>query len=37
MKNYLFDKAFLKKLDYHREKETYIRIISLTNDEYPRE
>ena len=37
MKDYLFDKAFLKKLDYHREKETYIRIISLTNDEYPRE
>lgn len=37
MKNYLFDKEFLKKLDYHREKETYIRITSLTNDEYPRE
>lgn len=37
MKDYLFDKAFLKKLDYHREKETYIRITSLTNDEYPRE
>lgn len=37
MKDYLFDKEFLKKLDYHREKETYIRITSLTNDEYPRE
>lgn len=37
MKNYLFDNQFLKKLDYHKEKETYIRIISLTNDEYPRE
>ena len=37
MKNYLFDKDFLKKLDYHREKQTYIRITSLTNDEYPRE
>lgn len=37
MKEYLFDKEFLKQLDYHREKETYIRITSLTNDEYPRE
>ena len=37
MKNYLFDKEFLKELDYHKEKETYIRIISLTNDELPRE
>ena len=37
MKKYLFDKEFLKQLDYHREKETYVRIISLTNDEYPRE
>ena len=35
MNNYLFDKEFLKRLDYHREKETYIRITSLTNDEYP--
>lgn len=37
MKKYLFDKEFLKQLDYHREKETYVRITSLTNDEYPRE
>lgn len=37
MKNYLFDKEFLKQLDYNQEKETYVRIISLTNDEYPRE
>ena len=37
MKNYLFDQKFLKELDYSRTKETYIRIISLTNDEYPRE
>lgn len=37
MKNYLFDKEFLKQLDYSQEKETYVRIISLTNDEYPRE
>ena len=37
MKNYLFDKEFLKELDYHKEKETYVRIISLTNDELPRE
>ena len=37
MKNYLFDKEFLKQLDYNQEKQTYVRIISLTNDEYPRE
>ena len=37
MKEYLFDKEFLKQLDYYREKETHVRIISLTNDEYPRE
>ena len=37
MENYLYDKEFLKELDYHREKEIYIRIISLSNDEYPRE
>lgn len=37
MKKYLFDQKFLKELDYSRTKETYIRIISLTNDEYPRE
>ena len=33
----MFDKEFLEKLDYHREKDIYIRIISLTNDDYPRE
>lgn len=37
MKQYLFDNEFLKKLDYNREKQIYTRIISLTNDEYPRE
>ena len=37
MRQYMFDKEFLKQLDYHREKETYIRITSLSNDEYPRE
>ena len=37
MKNYLFDKEFLKQLDYNQEKQIYVRIISLTNDEYPRE
>ena len=37
MKNYLLDTEFLKQLDYNREKETYVKIISLTNNEYPRE
>lgn len=37
MKKYLQDKEFLKQLDYDREKETYIRIIALNNDEMPRE
>jgi hypothetical protein len=35
MNGYLFDKEFLKELDFHREKETYVRVISLTNDELP--
>ena len=37
MNNYMFDLEFLKQLDYHRDKQTYVRITSLTNDEYPRE
>lgn len=37
MNDYLMDSKFLKELDYHREKDTYIRITSLTNDDYPRE
>ena len=37
MKEYLQDKDFLKRLDYNREKETYVRIIALSNDELPRE
>lgn len=37
MKSYLLDKEFLKQLDYSKGKEVYVRIISLTNDEYPRE
>ena len=32
-----YDKEFLKALDYHREKTTYVRITALSNDEYPRE
>lgn len=35
--NYLLDAEFLKQLNEYEEKEVYIRIISLTNDEYPRE
>ena len=37
MKQYMYDKDFLRELDYHREKETYVRIIALDNNEYPRE
>lgn len=37
MKQYMYDKDFLKELDYHQEKETYVRIIALDNNEYPRE
>ncbi len=37
MNNYMFDLEFLKQLDYHRDKQIYVRITSLTNDEYPRE
>lgn len=37
MENYQFDSIFLKKLDYQKTKEFYVRIISLTNDEYPKE
>lgn len=37
MKEYLLDKQFLQKLDYLREKETYVRIISLSNNDMPRE
>lgn len=32
-----YSQDFLKKLDESREKITYIKIISLTNDEFPRE
>ena len=35
MKNYLLDTHFLKQLDYNQEKETYVRIISLTNEDKP--
>lgn len=35
MQNYLLDSDFLKKLDYSNNKEIYVRIIALTNDEYP--
>lgn len=37
MKQYMYDKDFLRELDYHQEKETYVRIIALDNNEYPRE
>lgn len=37
MYNYMLDAGFLKQLDYHRDKQTYVRITSLSNDEYPRE
>ena len=37
MKQYIYDKDFLRELDYHQEKETYVRIIALDNNEYPRE
>ena len=35
MQDYLNDKEFLKELDYSQEKTTFVRIISLTNDELP--
>ena len=31
----LYDAEFLKKLDEHREKTTYARVISLDLDENP--
>ena len=37
MKAYLYDKEFLKELDYHREKDSYARITLLTIDDYPKE
>lgn len=37
MKEYLLDKQFLQKLDCLRERETYVRIISLSNNDMPRE
>ena len=37
MKPYLYDKEFLKKIDYHREKDFYAKITLLTNDDFPRE
>ena len=35
--NYLQDKQFLKQLDLYKEKEKYVKIIALGNNEYPRE
>jgi hypothetical protein len=37
MQNYLLDKAFLQKLDCCQERETYIRITSLSLQDFPRE
>ena len=37
MIDYLLDTTFLKELDYQKEREIYLRITALTNDEYPRE
>lgn len=37
MRDYLYDSHFLKQLDYHREKDIYIRIISLDLNDFPRE
>lgn len=37
MESYMYDKEFLKQLNYNREKETYIRIISLDNNDIPKE
>lgn len=31
----MYDKNFLKRLDLNRTKETYIKIISLTNEDLP--
>ena len=33
--NYLLDQDFLKKLDAHRNRTTYVRLIALTFDESP--
>ena len=35
--SYLFDADFLKKLDYHREREIYTRITALSIEDFPRE
>jgi hypothetical protein len=35
MKNPLFDSKFLYDLDHYRNRKIYVRIISLTSDEYP--
>ena len=37
MRDYLYDSRFLKQLEYHREKDIYIRIISLDLNDFPRE
>jgi hypothetical protein len=37
VKEYLLDKQFLQQLDYSKERETYIKIISLSNSDLPRE
>ena len=33
----MYDETFLKQLDYNPVKEVYIKLISLTQDEFPRE
>ena len=35
MKNPLFDSQFLYDLDHYRNRKIYVRIISLTSEEYP--
>lgn len=37
MKNYMYDKIFLKQLDKSKEKQVHVRIISLDNEDFPRE
>ena len=37
MKNYLYDTDFLKKMDYHREKDVYVKLTLLTINDYPRQ
>ena len=37
MKEYLYDKEFLKKIDYHQEKDIYAKVALLDNNDSPKQ